>query len=339
MKTIDLQQGSAEWHTWRNAPLPDGGPRIMASDVPTIMGVSPYETAHQLWMRLTGRTGPKAQNFAMKRGHANEDIVRKKLEEQTGESIFPVCCQPEPGEVAPEWAGCSLDGLALSMDLIHEIKVPGKRDLESMESGVVPAHWMAQVQWQLLVTGIPKCLVTAYDPGDGVVSDQERMFQVTVMADPDYQRKLVAEATVFRTAVMLDKPLVGDELTNLAATWVRAYDKVKQAEAVLDEAQKALLDAAPKDQARVDTPFATITRAQRDGTIDYAKLIEDLQINKEEVEKYRKPPGKPTVTVRRAANADVMLEQMESNLVIEASMTAPTEDRDVMPTEMALLNW
>jgi putative phage-type endonuclease len=337
MKTLDLQQGSAQWLAWRREKLPDGGVRIMASDVPTIMGVSPYETAHQLWMRLTGRTGPKAQNFAMRRGHANEDFVRKKLEEQTGESIFPVCCQPEPGEVAPEWAGCSLDGLAMPMDLVHEIKVPGKRDLGSMEAGIVPAHWMAQVQWQLLVTGIPKCLVTAYDPGDGVVSDLERMFQVAVMADPDYQRKLIAEATAFRTAVMLDRPLVGDELTNLAAVWARAYDEVKQAEAVLDEAQKALLAAAPADQARVDTPFATITRAQRDGTIDYAKLVVDMGISEEDVEKYRKPVGKPTVTVRRAANADVMLEQMESALV-KAGKIEPA-DPDVEMPEKALLNW
>ncbi len=339
MKTLELQQGSPEWHAWRNAKLADGGPRIMASDVPVIVGISPYETPHQLWMRMTGRTGPKSQNFAMRRGHANEDIVRKKLEEDTGESIFPVCCEAEPGESAPEWAACSLDGIAMSFDLIHEIKVPGKRDFDMMQAGTVPPHWMAQVQWQLLVTGIAKCRVTAFDPGDGVVSDQERIASVIVMADTTHQRELIAEAERFRLAIMRDQPLVGDELTNLSVAWVRAYDEAKKAEAVLEAAQKALLDSVPATQARVDTPVATITRSQRDGGIDYAKLIEDHQISAEEVEKYRKPPGKQTVTVRRAAGADAFLQQYEKDLV-SAAVPMVEDNNDVMPTETTVsLNW
>jgi len=341
MKTVSLEQGSQQWHDWRNATLADGGPRIMASHLPAIMGVSPHETAHQLWMRMTGRVSPqKSSNFAMQRGHKYEPVCRARLEASTGATITPVCCEALPGEAAPLWAACSLDGISDSWDEIHEIKVPGAKTFQEVLEGKVPEQWYPQIQWQLLVTGVPRCRLTAFDPGDGVVSDQERIASVMVFPDSGYQAKLIEAAENFRNAVMNDTPLVGDRITVLAVSWLKAYDAVKAAEERLKEAQEALLAEAP-DGPRVDTPVATITRATREGTIDYARLIAELGVDKDVVESYRKPPGKPTITIRRAANADEFLDAWEQQLqdALETEDQSPP-DLDTIPNSgSGLLNW
>jgi putative phage-type endonuclease len=341
MKTVSLKQGSQQWHDWRNAILADGGPRIMASDLPIIMGVSPYATPHQLWMQMTGRIASQKSNFAMQRGHKYEPVCRARLEASTGTTITPVCCEALPGEAAPVWAACSLDGISDSWDEIHEIKVPGAKTFQEVLEGKVPEQWYPQIQWQLLVTGVPKCRLTAFDPGDGVVSDKERIASVMVMPDPGYQSKLIVSAEAFRKAVMNDTPLVGDRITSLAVSWLKAYDAVKAAEERLKKAQDALLAEAP-DGPRVDTPVATITRATREGTIDYAKLIAELGIDKDVVESYRKPPGKPTITVRRAANADEFLDswerQLQDALKTDQSSSDPDSD-SIQNSGSGLLNW
>jgi putative phage-type endonuclease len=336
MKAIDFEQGTQEWHAWRNARLADGGPRIMASDLPAIMGVSPYETTHQLWMRMTGRAGPKKTNRAMQRGHEYEPVVRARLEESTGTTITPLCCEPLPGEPAPEWAACSLDGLSDTWDEIHEIKVPGAKAFQEVLEGRVPEQWMPQIQWQLLITGVRRARLTAFDPGDGVISDQERMASVMVFPDSTYHAKLVSAATRFRDAVMADRPLVGDDLTNLSIAWLKAYDAAKKAEDSLKAAQAALLAAAPEGE-RVDTPVAIITRAMREGTIDYARLLKDLNVDEKTLESYRKLPGKPTITVRRSASADAFMMTWEKQLTEQAEQQPASEPE--LPEQSGILAW
>ena len=48
MKTVDLNQRSPEWLQWRSQG-------ITASDIPIILGLSPYKTPWQLWAEKVGR--------------------------------------------------------------------------------------------------------------------------------------------------------------------------------------------------------------------------------------------------------------------------------------------
>ena len=48
MKVVDLNQRSEEWLQWRSKG-------VTASDIPIILGLSPYKTRWQLWAEKVGR--------------------------------------------------------------------------------------------------------------------------------------------------------------------------------------------------------------------------------------------------------------------------------------------
>lgn len=53
---------------------------IGSSEIATIVGLNPYETPYQLWLRKTGQVPPKEENFFMKAGHYLEDAVARFYE-------------------------------------------------------------------------------------------------------------------------------------------------------------------------------------------------------------------------------------------------------------------
>lgn len=311
----DLDQGTAAWLQWRAERLEDGGPRIMASDVPTIMGVSPYETPHQLWLRMTGRVGPKASNFAMQRGHRFEPVARAKIEESLGSKIWPVCCEAQFLDPAPIWAACSLDGRHPETGQIFEIKVPGKASFEEVASGICPAKWYPQLHWQMLVTDTKSASLAVYDPGDGVISDTPRLASMLVERDDAYMVDMLEKVTRFREAVMRDEPLAGDRLTAVAVRWFKAYKIVEDAKESLEVLQKELIEAA-KSEGKTETPVASISYSTRKGAVDYPKLLADLgfpDIPEEKIDQFRKPASQ-VESVRKAVGAEAFLMEWEMSL-------------------------
>jgi putative phage-type endonuclease len=72
MHVIDLSQRTPEWLAWRAAG-------VSASDVPTLLGVSPYKTPWRLWAEKTGLLLPQdlSGNPFVQRGIALEDEARR----------------------------------------------------------------------------------------------------------------------------------------------------------------------------------------------------------------------------------------------------------------------
>ena len=60
---------------------------IGSSEVGTILGVNPYETPYELWLRKTGRIPPKEVTMSMELGHVNEAYVAMKFAQCTGSVI------------------------------------------------------------------------------------------------------------------------------------------------------------------------------------------------------------------------------------------------------------
>jgi hypothetical protein len=60
---------------------------VTASQLPVVLGMSPYETAYNLWLYKTLRATPKPTTIAMRRGHAMEPLIHELYEEQTGASL------------------------------------------------------------------------------------------------------------------------------------------------------------------------------------------------------------------------------------------------------------
>ena len=84
-QVVDIQQGTAAWHAWRDQGLG-------ASDAPTIMGENPWKSRGKLLDEKLRRVRVRASE-AMARGTALEPEARKQYERKTGISVRPLCLQ------------------------------------------------------------------------------------------------------------------------------------------------------------------------------------------------------------------------------------------------------
>lgn len=142
---LDLIQGSPEWLAARS----DG---IGSSDIPIIVGESPYRSALELWAEKTGIVPPAEVDPATRRlmdiGKRMEPVLLDLYEEETGRRARRV-----PRMLAHPtypWARASLDAEA-PVRRIVEAKWTHARRWSAGDA--VPGDVLIQVQWQMFVTG------------------------------------------------------------------------------------------------------------------------------------------------------------------------------------------
>jgi hypothetical protein len=203
-------------------------------------------------------------------------------------------------------------------------------------AGICPQKWFGQLQWQMLVTGQQENTLAVFDPGDGVISDTERMHTLLVRRDDAAIAEIIEKVTAFREFVIKDEPISGDKVTSVAVRWYKAYKQVEQAKAFLEIAQADLL-AAAKDAGVSETPLATISESTRQGAVDYPKLLQDLgfgDLHEEKINQFRKPSSS-VVSVRKTPGADSFLSEWEQSL-IEKGKNNDVTDEDVVKPASAL---
>lgn len=140
MIIVDLQQGSPEWHTFRQE-------KIGASDAPIIMGVSPWTDLKGLYRQKCGEA--TVSNAAMMCGRRNEEPARLLFEEMTGLAVFPMVGMHE----IRTWQVASFDGVTLDQKRGCEIKCANEKDHELARQGKIPIKYYPQLQHQLDVGG------------------------------------------------------------------------------------------------------------------------------------------------------------------------------------------
>jgi len=148
MKIIDLKQGSEEWKTWRRS-------HITASDMPIILGVSPYCSPQTLWARKLGLADEQPINPSMRRGTELEPHARNVVNADRNARFVPLVVEHDK----LSWAGASLDGYDKDQDALLEVKCPNRKEHDKALLGQVPEKYMPQLQWQMLVTD---CIVCHY---------------------------------------------------------------------------------------------------------------------------------------------------------------------------------
>lgn len=150
-KVINIEQGTTEWLEMRRK-------YITASQIPVIMGVSPYQTFAQLLNEKL--TGKEANNDDKKelfqRGHDLENTARNILRDYKFKPMVLVSKQ------IPELMA-SLDGMDLERNIILEAKYVGKAKLSAIKNLNIPASHLYQMQAQLMVSGAEACLYFATD--------------------------------------------------------------------------------------------------------------------------------------------------------------------------------
>jgi putative phage-type endonuclease len=258
---VQLTQGSPEWLAYRLN-------KRNASESAAVLGLSPWTTPYQLWLQKTGRS-VQAANHAMLRGTELEPAARLAYEEQTGLVMQPLVL--ESGVYS-----ASLDGMTLNGDLILEIKVPmrgSRSDLwQDVSAGVVPEHYMVQVQHQLMVSGAALAHLWVFDGQRGVLHAIER--------DEGCMDRIRAGWDAFQQFLDGDAPpplTDADTLVRSDAEWTRAATGYAAAKKAAESAAEALEQArtalvALAGHAREQGAGVSVTRYWKAGNVDYKKM-------------------------------------------------------------------
>jgi len=180
--TLSFEQNTNEWLSWRR-----GG--IGASDAPVIMGLSPWQKAHDLLRIKTGQAEERPANGAMQRGKTLEPLARRAYVSHTSIEVEPVCVQ----SLLYPWMRASLDGLSADGRHVVEIKCPGEKDHRLADSGLVPEKYLAQLQHILAVTGLAEIHYWSFRFGQPLL--------LTVNRDDAFVTALIEKESAFWSQV------------------------------------------------------------------------------------------------------------------------------------------
>jgi len=261
MKIVRMLQGSSEWHEHRRRYR-------NASETPVVLGLSPWQTAHQLWQLKLGLIEQEVTP-AMHRGSELEPLARAAYEQQTGRVMQPLVI------VDGEYSA-SLDGITLAGDRLLEIKCPvkGRESAlwKAVEAGHLPDHYQWQVQHQLLVTKAEVADVFVFDGAAGILLE--------VKPEPDTWPQIHAawDQFVAFVASKSQPPLSkGDVRERSDPEWAAAAAHYSEVKLFADQAQKALSEARDRLVALTSHTSetgagVTVTRYWKQGAVEYKKI-------------------------------------------------------------------
>lgn len=148
------QPNTLRWYSDRQ-----GG--IGASEWPTVCGLNAWATPLDVWLRKTGRDDGDTAGEAAEWGHRLQSAVTAKyMDSHPGVFVETPEDDGIPSIVAhPDYPMCraSLDAVCHDGDATYvlEIKTAGARKAYEWDGGLMPAAYIAQVLYQLAVTGLP----------------------------------------------------------------------------------------------------------------------------------------------------------------------------------------
>lgn len=149
--TVNLVQGSPEWHEFRRG-------RLNASEASAVVGLSSYTTRTELLrIKKTGIT-PEVNEFTQRifdLGHEYERKARSFAESIIGEELFPTTYGASLDGLK---LGASLDGITMLGDVTWEHKSLNAKLREYLSAGRIPEEYHHQMEQGLMLSGAEKCL-------------------------------------------------------------------------------------------------------------------------------------------------------------------------------------
>src|SRR6478609_5008483 len=165
-------QGSEAWLNWRTKGLG-------SSDAAVLLGLSPWKTFEELLMEKRGEWKPifgEFQQAAMDRGKRLEPEVRKMAETLLG---FPLPDESIEDKEHP-FMRVSFDGVNWDKQHLIEIKCPNRKDHFGAVCGTLPEKYMPQVQWQMMVGGIPNATYVSWSGPEDAIDELRYTVQSSV---------------------------------------------------------------------------------------------------------------------------------------------------------------
>lgn len=244
MSTAEPRTEDADWLEWRRQG-------ITASDIARAAS-GRYGGAYAVVAEKQGKIEPQPFNARMARGQRLEVPVTTAAETLLGLHIVGEQLQMQHRE-KPHWRA-TLDGLAASIaeptldDCTHVVEVKTR----ALEVKAAWDYWTPQMQWQMLVSGIPAAMLV-----EAVVVDEDRICALRlheVQSDP------LAQVVLIDIADDLWQHLQAGTLPDPDA---RALDAVKAATLTVDpDAEVVDLSHLADDLARYATLRAAVKASE-----------------------------------------------------------------------------
>lgn len=262
-------QGSAEWLAQRVG-------RITGSRVAAVLGLDKYKTRDELMREMVrehhGAEREFTGNAATAHGHEHEDDAVDLYEQETGSKV-----QYTGQHIHREhdWLAASPDGLVSDSGLI-EVKCPYRGTYTS--AAEVP-HYIEQMQLQMEVTQRDWCDFVIWRDDTIIIERIARNAQWLANNLPalsafmaDYRETIASDELSARHLA----PLIREDATwqALEAEYLDAKAAADEITTRLDAAKKALIDAAGEQSQK--GRLVQVIRAERSGSVAYAKAIADL---------------------------------------------------------------
>ena len=256
-----LIQGTPEWHEHR-------AKYRNASETAAVMGVSPWQTPYELWLVKTGRKAT-VETEVMRHGTATEPAARAAFELESGLIMQPLVM------VDGDYSA-SLDGITLLGDTIVEIKCPFRGQTselwQTVRTGSLPAHYMLQVQHQLMVSKAKIAYLWVYNGQQGI--------GICIEPDEVAYAKIKSAWETFQPYLDSDTPphmTDQDTLTRSESVWQQAAQDYLSCKASSDEAQTKADEAKAKlisltSHSRESGFGVSVTRFWKQGNVDYKKV-------------------------------------------------------------------
>ena len=241
---LAIVQGTPEWLAVRRA-------LITATDIPVLLGVSPYRSEGDLAREKLGESEPVESTIPMRVGTALQQLIADEAERVTGRTyrqVHGLWTHP-----SLSWAAASPDGTAVGERRLLECKFTSSR---SRFADGLPDDVAAQVAWQLFVSGYPAADVAVLIGGTEV-----RVFDVA--RDVALEDDLVAIAEDFRARLAAGGPFA-ESLDSIKRLYPSDDGSELTADAELSEAVLALsaLRGQRKDMEAAEERIETAIKSR-----------------------------------------------------------------------------
>ncbi len=188
-----------------------------ASEIPAVIGISPYKGAFEVWLEKRGLEAPRGEDTPWQKwGLKMEPVIAEEYVDYMGETHGQIAFLEGDGRTSVQvkgqpWA-CTPDRLVslAGYDTINDDTLlgPDAKDIPMLKIGVdfkqsrfgegygavgteeVPAHIWTQCQWSMMVTDLPRWDVAALIGGSDF-----RVYHL--LRDTKHIRMLLTEARAF----------------------------------------------------------------------------------------------------------------------------------------------
>ena len=145
----------------RASELPERGRGIGSSDIAAISGLNPWRKPIDVWLEKTGRAESGPATDAMQAGQRIEPVLAEWYADRVGLRRDQLRSSETLRDSDEAWILATPDRIvATEPENLLEIKVVGSRLVDHWREGI-PDYVLAQVQWQMQVSGIPSADIAA----------------------------------------------------------------------------------------------------------------------------------------------------------------------------------